>query len=213
MTSRGGAIARGGTAAALATAVALCSHVLAGGAVPHLLGVVVPFALAVPACTLLARWRPALPRLGSSVVVSQALFHTLFSLGAAPGGVAHLEHAGRSSHFGQLGLTAQGEALLSTTTTGAHTMPSSTMWLAHLVAAVVTTAALHRGEELARRLHALAVAVAVFLAPPAPVHVARPSSAPRPASTPVALPTARLVELAQEISRRGPPSGLAVSSA
>lgn len=84
MTSRGGAIARGSAAAALATAVALCSHVLAGGAVPHLLGVVVPFALAVPACTLLAQWRPALPRLGSSVAVSQLLFHTLFSLGAAP---------------------------------------------------------------------------------------------------------------------------------
>lgn len=212
MTSRGGAIARGSAAAALATAVALCSHVLAGGAVPHVLGVVVPLALAVPACTLLARWRPALPRLGSSVAVSQLLFHALFSLGAAPGGAGHLEHVRQTGHLGQLGLTAQGEALL-TTTAGAHTMPSSTMWLAHLVAAVVTTAALHRGEEVSRRLHVLALAVAAFLAPPAPVHLARPGTDVRPAPLPRALPTARLVELAQEISRRGPPSGLAASFA
>ncbi|OAB87894.1 hypothetical protein AWH69_07685 [Janibacter melonis] len=213
MTSRGGAIARGSAAAALATAVALCSHVLAGGAVPHVLGVVVPLALAVPACTLLARWRPALPRLGSSVAVSQLLFHTLFSLGAAPGGAGHLEHVRQTGHLGQLGLTAQGEALLTTTTTGAHTMPSSSMWLAHLVAAVVTTAALHRGEEVSRRLHVLALAVAAFLAPPAPVHIVRPGTDVRPAPAPRALPTSRLVELAQEISRRGPPSGLADSFA
>lgn len=114
--------------------------------------------VAAALATRLARWRTALPRLGSSVAVGQLLFHTLFSLGAAPGGAGHLEHVRQTGHLGQLGLTSQGEALLTTTATGAHTMPSSTMWLAHLVAAVVTTAALHRGEEVSRRLHVLALA-------------------------------------------------------
>ncbi|WP_454117996.1 hypothetical protein [Microbacterium lacticum] len=81
--SRTPRVARGAVVASVATFTALLSHVVAGGAVPGPLGILAPWLLALMASTLLAGRTLSLVRLGASVLVSQALFHTLFVMGAA----------------------------------------------------------------------------------------------------------------------------------
>lgn len=71
---------RGTLAAVFATFVALTSHILGGGSFPTAMGVIVPLALSILVCVLLAGRRLSLPRLTVSVGISQTLFHLLFSL-------------------------------------------------------------------------------------------------------------------------------------
>ncbi|WP_297082710.1 hypothetical protein [uncultured Demequina sp.] len=134
-------LTRAALAAAVSTFVALASHVLGGGSSPSAAGVVVPLVLSFAICMQLAGKALSLWRLGIAVTASQALFHTLFVLGS--GGTV-VSGGGHSHHGGDLTVTA-----MDTAAHGAH--GGGLMTAAHIAAAILTTAALHRAEWLLER--------------------------------------------------------------
>lgn len=184
--SRRPALLRGFAASAVAIFVALAGHVTAGGAMPGPLGIVVPWVLSFMVCVLLAGRRLSVIRLSISVAVSQFLFHTLFVLGTiTPSGVV-APHV----HGAPLVLPAAGAVPDAVVADGM-------MWIGHVVAALLTIAALHRGERLLLGLRDLAqqsirwvqrrVAATTLVAP------VRPLAAPSVFSSPVALRDALLL--------------------
>lgn len=98
-------LVRGLSAALLTTFAALVGHVAGGGAVPSLVGLVVPLSLSALAGIALVGRRLSLPRLFAAVVASQLLFHNLFAVGAEPGGHAHHGAAMWISHLAVAALT------------------------------------------------------------------------------------------------------------
>ncbi|WES64994.1 hypothetical protein P0L94_02715 [Microbacter sp. GSS18] len=159
-------VLRGSVAASVATFLALMSHVAGGGAAPGWLGVAVPWVLSVAICTLLAGRALSLVRLAVGVIASQLLFHGLFVLGAvAPGATATPGH-----HHGEA-LVLSAEAI------GVPLAADPLMWIAHGIAAIITIAALYRGEHALATLLSLAArlgswfgrAVARALAPLTPI--------------------------------------------
>lgn len=190
---------RGATSASLATFVALVSHVSAGGTVPGWLGIVVPFVLSLAVCTVLAGRRLSLWRLSLAVVLSQALFHTLFVLGsfAVPG-------MGQGHHA----MHGAGEAASSSTVPMVDALHGDpVMWLGHALAAVVTVLALHRGERCVRALIELARTLLGRLRIRLALVVAVvDADAPRLASLVVTrAPRPRRRLFLRDIARRGPP--------
>ncbi|MGG7465245.1 hypothetical protein [Plantibacter sp. YIM 135347] len=147
---------RGMVAATLSTFVALLSHIAGGGAMPGPLGIVVPLVFSTLVCVMLAGRRLSLIRLSIAVAISQVLFHTLFVLGAvagaggtgAAGGSAggSASMAGHAMHGGPVMLDAAAAPLAHS----GHVAPW--MWIAHVVAGLITIAALHRGETILGRL-------------------------------------------------------------
>lgn len=143
---RGPRVLRGVLAASVATFVALMSHLAGGGAMPGWVGVLVPWVLAVAVCTLLAGRTLSLWRVALAVAVSQFLFHGLFVLGMFDAGATATLPAHHAHH-----------APVALTPVATDLVPSdTTMWVGHLVAAVVTVAALHRGERAVRGILTLA---------------------------------------------------------
>lgn len=189
---RGARVARGAVAASLASFVALVSHVSAGGAVPGPVGIVVPLALSFVVCVALAGRRLSAWRLGLSVAVSQALFHALFVLGSYD--VA----AGVHAHGGAIPVVAGGSSA------PAFAMDAD-MAVGHLVAAVVTTLALHRGERALAGLRALAGACVAWVRARVRVSafVPVPVRCVRAAVVAVVTPVSTVVVRAS--ARRGPP--------
>lgn len=120
---RGQRARRGAAAAGFATFVALASHVIAGGGLPTAMGVVVPLVLSTLICVLLSGRRLSLPRLTSSVLVSQSLFHLLFSVFTPMGGIQGATNAAERHalhHSGPAGLSGMaGMPGMS----GTHDMP------------------------------------------------------------------------------------------
>lgn len=161
---------RGGIAAAVAIQVALLSHVLGGGSAPDILLVGLTFVIAWIACVALAGRRLSLPRLAVSVGLSQFAFHAIFSvLGSPEAGAAVSGHVHAPSV-----LSAVATASPSAASAGD---PDLMMWLAHALAAAITTAALFRGEQAVRAILApfvvlvRGVVTAVQSAPAAPRRV------------------------------------------
>lgn len=113
---------------------------------PGPIGILVPWLLSFTVCVLLAGRRLSVLRLSLSVLVSQALFHTLFVLGMiTPSGV-------------QLGHVHDAPLMLPTGTDVTPVLTADgTMWVGHLVAAALTVLALHQGERLLLALRDLAV--------------------------------------------------------
>ncbi|MBB3159093.1 hypothetical protein FHS07_002811 [Microbacterium proteolyticum] len=186
-------VARGAAAASVATFVALLSHVTGGGEIPGVFGIAVPLALSFVVCTVLAGRRLSLVRLSIAVALSQVLFHTLFVLGSySAGAAAHV-------HGAPIALAADAAVPVVSA--------DAAMWAGHLVAAMLTTALLHRGErtvtatrELAARciawVRARARVVAAILAPAPVRRVGAPVTAEvRPVS----------VLFSRSTRRRGPP--------
>lgn len=171
----------GVAAASFATFVALASHVLAGGESPTWIGVLAPWTLAVAASTVLAGRTLSLPRLSAAVLVSQGLFHALFSLGAgsaaATGGDAHTGHAG---HGAPGGFDA----------TAVAASADAAMWAWHAVAAVVTIAALYHGERVLALLATLTSRFARWVRAtlPAPAPITHLLLRPRTPALQVVLP-------------------------
>lgn len=141
---------------------------------PGLAGIAVPLALAVLVCLPLAGRRLSVVRLGLSVVASQALFHTLFVLGAsAPAGSSTTgSPAGGHAMHGGHHLT------LADVAPAASSLSATAMWASHVIAAVVTIAALHYGERVLEKIAALRARIWATLLPTiarlAPVSFARP---------------------------------------
>ena len=185
MDSRWGRVARGWTAASFATIVAAVSHTLGGGAPPTLFAMLVSAVISAMACTLLAGRTLSLWRLGASVALSQVLFHSVFSGLGTPVSAAHshaptMIDAGTTHHAGG-------------------------MWIAHIVAGVVTLAALRYAETAFWGLSATArlfiARVIAVVALPAPLTVERHRIAPDLAILPRA--TARIIS---PLRYRGPPA-------
>ncbi|GMA32959.1 hypothetical protein [Litorihabitans aurantiacus] len=186
---------RGVTAAAVSTLVALAFHLLAGGAVPGVLGVVAPLLLTSVVGMSAGGRRPSFWGLLATATSAQVLFHTLFSFGATSTG-------GQGGHGGHTVTAA--EIAATTAHHAATTAGHGWMWQAHLVAGVVTAVTLHRGELavtwLRTLLAALAARVLVPTSPATPVPGARVAA---PVLPTVVRPT--LLRVLAAAPRRGPP--------
>jgi hypothetical protein len=136
---------RGAGASALAVFVAALFHAAGGGTQPTALALVVSFVLAAPACVLLAGRRASLWRLAASVALSQFAFHFLFGLGQP----SDVRFGGDTAMAGMPGmhLTVSGGSAAAATTS---------MWLGHVMAALVTIVAIRHGERVIERMLALA---------------------------------------------------------
>lgn len=200
MTTRWARSARGWAIAGFSTFVAALSHTLGGGHAPGVVGVVLSLAFAGVVCVGLSGRRLSIVRVGASVVLSQVIFHGLFSMGSA-GGALTPASALRSSAHGHGATQVLSVAGDSAPTLGAH---DSFMWAAHALAAVVTIVAVRHGESCFRRILNQARLVIRSLFAPS-VDVAPHGVAP------VLPPTARvdspriLTSLASSMWRRGPP--------
>ncbi|WP_433875932.1 hypothetical protein [Sinomonas atrocyanea] len=200
-SSRPSRLLRGLSAATVATLGALASHLAGGGAVPGLLGVAVPWVLAVFVCTGLAGRGLSFWRLALGISASQLLFHTLFVLGTTPH--APLPPSARHLH----GAAAPGTALPADGAMADAMGGEPSMWLAHAVAALLTIAAFHRGERAIARLRELAVEVLAWareglrldLPVVVPVRRAYPTAARHREAIPCSAPQRCAVQ------RRGPP--------
>jgi hypothetical protein len=171
--------------ASVATVAALLSHLAGGGAVPGWLGLLVPWALSLTVCTVLAGRRLELWRTTVSVGLSQVLFHTLFVLGAPGAGASGAGASGAGSADRPMGHGVHGEYPLPPSSPEVSPyLPDligadATMWLWHGAAAGVTVAVLFGGERVLTRLRELAGQATAWLrrslparsdvAPPVPV--------------------------------------------
>ncbi|OXS85377.1 hypothetical protein [Kocuria marina] len=143
MSPRARRLARGWVAAFVATTLAAGSHAAVDGTWPSPLIIALSMCLAAPLCMLLAgralsRWSVA-----GSVLLSQALLHTLY---AQSGGMAH---AIDYTHH-HAASTADGPAVVISVLPAAH--HGCGMLAAHAVAAVATYVLLRHGETAAFRL-------------------------------------------------------------
>ncbi|MHA7306497.1 hypothetical protein ACX80E_14855 [Arthrobacter sp. TMN-49] len=196
---------RGWIGAIISTAVAAASHILAGGHTPVVPMLILSIVLSGLVCTVLAGRVLSLWRLMLGVLLSQAMFHGLFSLGTPTGSLpASTGHTGHSTH--QMVETAQ----LAQTAMPVMDHSSPAMWLSHIVAAVLTVAVLRRGESVAVALmDALRLRVAPLLVL-VTVLAAEADPAPNPGAWPVRVLTSMGIPCS--VSRyRGPPSLSAMS--
>lgn len=191
---------RGWIGAVVSTTVAAASHVLAGGHAPVVPIFLLSLVLSGLVCTILAGRLLSMWRLLLGVLLSQALFHGLFSLGVPSSSApAMTSHAGHSSE--QIS-----EALhLAATATPVMDHSSSLMWLSHILAAVFTVVILRHGESVAialldalrLRIKPLLVLVRVLAAEADP--------APAPGSWPVrVVPSLGIPSVVMRY--RGPPA-------
>ena len=148
MATRWARFIRGWLTAGASVLVAAVSHVAGGGAVPGVLGTSLALAFAGMVCIALAGKTLSLPRVAVSVGLSQFAFHTLFGLGAGPSAASmtgSMAHAPGVAH--QHSAAVLDPALLSAAS-GATPMAAhgASMWIAHVIAALITIIALRRGE-------------------------------------------------------------------
>ncbi len=114
---------------------------------PGPLGIAVPWVLSFMVCVLLAGRRLSVVRLSISVAVSQFLFHALFVLGTiTPSGIVTGHVHGAPVALPDAASSAASAAVPA----------DGMMWVGHLVAGLITIAALHRGERLLLGLRDLA---------------------------------------------------------
>lgn len=198
-SSRMPRLVRGSLAASIATFVALLSHVSGGGTAPSWIGILVPLVVSVLVCTALAGRSLSLTRLGVAVLGSQALFHLLFVLGtfgpSAKTGTGHAHH-----HDAAMSMTMETSDMTVVSTAGAS------MWIAHAVAALITVAALYRGERAVLRLRDVARQMVAWVRRAAAFTIPSFVLVPRRVqAVAVSLPPALLVLFVSVSRRRGPP--------
>ncbi|RFA15171.1 hypothetical protein B7R21_03820 [Subtercola boreus] len=167
MNIRPARVLRGLASAFIAVFVSVLSHVAGGGGSPGAVGTALAFAFSSVVCVAFAGRSLSLLRLSISVMSSQVILHTLFTVGAASTAtvaVGTMQHHGGgllivSDAVGGVSGDAGGamaggrEPMLL----GALTAQlCSGMCIAHLAAALVTILALRRGERAFRGLVALA---------------------------------------------------------
>lgn len=200
MTSRQLRTLRGASASGIATVVAALSHTAGGAQAPAPLIVVAMAALLTPGAILLVGARPRLSRLAATVLTTQAAFHLAFlALGSPvathPAAASHAAHVAHAAHAAssQLGHPTHLATLAASQT-------DARMIGAHLVAALLTVAMLHRGEAVVRAIASWA-SVVVRRVAPQPLLLARTRA---PGAAPARLPRALRI-VAGPRSPRGPP--------
>lgn len=185
---------RGTIAAAVSTLIAAVSHSIADGQLPSVFAVSVALTASVFVCIVLAGKSLSRPRLALAVVLSQLAYHGMFAF-APPGGSV-------SAPAGALGAHAQHALGSIDVQAGALAHDhGTTMWIAHVLAAVVTVLALATGEQVVRELFAtLRLALSTFFEAPAPVPIPRLA-----ALFPDAVAPRRAPVIVSSRSQRGPP--------
>lgn len=201
-------VLRGALAASVATYVALLSHVSAGGALPRALGLAVPWTLSLAVCVLLAGRTLSLSRLVLGTGISQALFHLLFVLGAAPTAAASAISGAHDHHLPGVALvdaavTASGTVSVATGAVGTDAL----MWVGHALAALVTAGAVHRGERAVRRLAGILLLCLRALRTRVLSALVLPHAAPAGAASVTARDERPAMErvIGRALRRRGPP--------
>ena len=145
MHTRWARFARGWIVAVFSTFVAALSHTLGGASAPGWLAVVVSLAFAGMVCVALSGRTLSLWRGAASVLISQSIFHGLFSLGA-PGGALGAEVIAASGTHQHAALPGLIDPMVMNS--AAHASHDGTvMWLAHFGAAIVTMLALRFSES------------------------------------------------------------------
>jgi hypothetical protein len=137
-------VVRGLLAASMSTFVAAFSHAVSGGGAPSVAALSLAVAFSSIVCVALAGRGLSLWRIGASVAASQILFHTLFSLIAAPTARATATAGAHSGH--------DMTAMFSPGSAASDVSIDAAMLAGHIVAAVVTFAAIVWGERAARGL-------------------------------------------------------------
>lgn len=186
MTTRQLRLLRAASASSVATLLAAVSHTFAGGSAPHPLLVLGLAVFLIPIASLLIGARVSKPRVALTVFISQAVFHLVFQLLGAPAGSSiFLGH-----HHGEM---------LSLGTVSVAALPDIAMLAGHVLAAVVTTAALWHGETLVRGIAGWMLALALRIDVDLPVGHRRPAA--------LASHRHPLIDAARAaaVSRRGPP--------
>ncbi|MHB1171574.1 MAG: hypothetical protein ACYCZY_03590 [Lacisediminihabitans sp.] len=201
MTTRWARVVRGSVAAAFSLFVAAFSHVLANGTMPSIFAIAGCLAFSTLVCIALASKQLSLLRLSGSVVLSQFLFHGVFSAwGTVPAGPVEAAH-----HLGNVQMVM---TLASADQYGSATAMTTDgwMWLAHGVAAIVTIAALRYGELAFWGLLAVAQLCigALFTAMPQAPALLSMRSVPTPSAR-FFVPR-DLVLLLSSMRHRGPPA-------
>jgi hypothetical protein len=192
-------LARGFLVGAFAVGAAAVSHTLAGGYRPNALSLTIALVFAGMLGTVAIGRRPSLPRLAITTAGSQLGFHLLFSLlGGTDGGPAASSSGAGAMHGMDMAPSVAPDA--SGVPVHDHLLDPG-MWLAHLVAGLLTLWFLRRAERalwsMLRRLVLRLVLVVRPLGPVAPRPAPLPRvRAPRPGRHIAALPL------------RGPPSAL-----
>lgn len=193
--TRAGRTVRGLIAALVATFVASVSHSTADGSPAPLIGIVLALLFAAPVCIALAGRRLSWIRLSLAVGLSQFAFHGLLLIGVGSG-------TGTPALAGHLHGTELAGALGTTTVDAGHALHlQPAMWIAHMIAAILTVLALGRGEQALRALLALSgwsFVARLLTALPAPVH-------PVPSAPRAAVPVLRSLFSLTAVSWRGPP--------
>lgn len=194
VNSRAARALRGTALAAFATLIAALAHTLGGGAAPSPLFCAALFAFAAPLATALAGARVSLRGTIAAVAASQLLFHGAFAaLGdfgsstAATGGHLH--------------------GVVPTLSVLAPAPEHPDMTFAHVLAGLVTVAAVRRGESIVRAVRTWILGTA---APPA-TSIVFPRVPRRLAHGPS--PLLPLLVVLSGLSRRGPPVRLTTSFA
>ena len=202
MTTRWARFARGWIVALFATFVAALSHTVGGGAVPGALAVVVSLAFAGMVSVALSGRTLSTWRLTLAVLVSQLIFHGLFSFGTAGGSLMTTDAATGHAH------TAGSVAVLAPSAVTTGTMAGADhglmMTIAHVAAAGITVAALCYGERAFWGLFSTA-AVALKALVRALVLTPIPHIPHAIAASSAWLPPRDLLVLLSPMRHRGPP--------
>jgi len=205
VTARWPRVLRGTATAVAAVLAAAFSHVAAGAAAPGTLGVLLALVLGVPTCVALAGRALSTPRLVVGVGVSQLALHALFGVGAA-GGSAVEASAGPGGAVGGAAGHVHGGLVLQLADPASALVrvdpADAGMTASHALAAVLTIAAVRRGE--AALLHLAALARGLVTAGGLLTWRPRPTGPRlRPSPEPRTRPAVAL--LRHDLPRRGPP--------
>lgn len=187
-----------------------------GGALPSAMGVVVPLALSLLVCVLLAGRRLSLVRLSLSVLASQTLFHLLFTVftpAAGSHGPANAVERHAAHHTGQTGTSASMPAMSESmpysmpggsADAGMHSHASPMMLMSHLVAAAVTIAMIYWSQVLPAKIAGFVRQVLHALLPTM-VRLTSVPSGPKPHLRVVEILPRHLGVLRSPVLTRGPP--------
>lgn len=166
MNPRASRLLRAIAVTASAVALASAAHMLAGGAVPGLIGLVTAMVLgSVLGTALLSNGRLTPLRTAATIAGGQLVFHTVFTWGASASAAPTHDHGGAAS-------LSSSDAL--------HAHDAEAMVLAHVVAGLIALGVLLIEQRLVDGLAALTARVLRRLRPfvNAPVRATRAAAAP-----------------------------------
>lgn len=202
MKDHGLRIVRGWIGALICTCLAAASHTLADGMVPPLVIVGLVLAISGVICTALASTNFSLIRTTLAVLLSQGIYHSVFGLFGHQTASGHLRETGTHAGHGVPELILNIEPTLASSPVleapQAYLMP-----LTHVLAAILTIAALRKGELAAHSL-----LDSILLNVPRNILLASTWQPPARRRSPVIESPAVLVRsdvLLPALRRRGPP--------